>query len=207
MSHKKSNLSFKNTMIFMTYRLSHVQFRYTIFNHRDQRNQVRVPDRHSIGRLPYGWWQLYAVNVTGRREDMVFFPNLSDFQRIIMINVRHGSLVLKIRHQTTSPDRAFLDVVVRHVQKSIFQLSIFQIGELHQLHDQINLWLSAHEHRLYCRTAVAGQFCRRSCVLLLLEYELVICNKFRDKVIDIVVNLSTFNVFHVNYIYVEYESR
>lgn len=124
-----------------------------------------------------------------------------------MINVRHSSLVLEIGHQTTSPDRAFLDVVVGLVPRPIFQLSIFRIGELDQLHYQINFRLSAHEHRLHCRTAVAGQFCRRGCVLLFLEYELVICNKFCDKVIDIVVNLSTFNVFRVNCIYVKCGSR
>lgn len=124
-----------------------------------------------------------------------------------MINVRHGSLVLEIGHQTTSPDRAFLDVVVGLVPRPVFQSSVFQLGKLNQLHDQINLRLSVHEHRLHCRTAVTGQVCRRGCVLLLLEYELVICNKFSDKVIDIVVNLSTFNVFCVNCIYVKCGSR
>lgn len=124
-----------------------------------------------------------------------------------MINVGHNSLVLEIGHQTTSPDRAFLNVVIGLIPRPVFQWSVFRLGELHQLHDQINLRLSAHEHRLHCRTAVTGQFCRRGCVLLLLEYELVICNKFSDKVIDIVVNLSTFNVFRMNCIYVKCGNR
>lgn len=139
-----------------------------------------MPGRHGFDRLRYGRRQLHAVDVTGLRDDVVLVPDLSEFQRIIVVNVRQGGLVFEIGHQTARSNRALLDVVVGLVSIPVLQpMTVFRLGELHQVHEQIDLWLGAHEHGLHSRAAEAGQVCRRGRVPLLLEHERVVCNDGR----------------------------
>jgi len=97
-----------------------------------------------------------------------------------VVNVRHGGLVLETGHQATGANRALLDVVVGLLSVPVLQPIVFQLGEFHQVHEQINLGLGAHEHGLHRRAAEAGQVYGRGQVPLLLEHELVVCNNGRD---------------------------
>jgi len=151
-----------------------VQISDTTFDHRDQRGQVRAPGRHDFDRVRYGGRQLHAVDDTSPRDHVVLVPDLSEFQRIIMVNVSHGGLVLETGHQTAGPNRALLDVVVRLV--SVARPVIRRPCELDQVHEQINLRLGAQEHGLHRRAAEAGQVFRRGRVPLFPEHEIVVCN-------------------------------
>jgi len=150
-----------------------------------------VPGRHDVDSLRYDGRQFHAVDVTSSpRDDIVLVPDLSEFQRKIMINVSHGGLVLETGHQTACPNRALLDVIVGLF--SAVRPVIFRPCELDQVHEQINFRLCAHEHGLHRRTAKTGQVCRRGRVPLLLEHELIVCNHNGRE-----LTLSTDSIYRV----------